>query len=332
MSPSDNPVERIFARNNVLLAPMAGVNEAPFRGICKRMGAGLTYTEMVGAKSLHYDPNGRRVRSLLSFDPAEVPCAVQIYGADPAMMAEQAVRLAEVHAGKIALIDVNMGCPVPRVVHRGEGAALIRTPDLAEAIVARVVDACPLPVTVKMRKGWDAHDSSAPDFARRMEAAGASAIAVHGRARGQFYHGEADWDAIAAVKSAVSIPVAGSGDVFSAHDALEMVERTGVDAVMIARGAQGNPWIFAEARALLDGAEPPATPGPVDRVDLALEHARALVAFDGEHAVVRMRKHVAWYTSGLKGATHVRNAANRCRTMPELDGVLGEYRAYLEAS
>ncbi len=327
-----NPVAVILARNNVLLAPMAGVNEAPFRAICKRMGAGLTYTEMVGAKSLHYDPHSVRTRELLTFAPEEVPCGVQMYGAIPEMMAEQAQHIMAEHGPKVALIDVNMGCPVPRVVTRGEGSALLRTPDTAEEIVRRLVEVLPVPVTVKMRKGWDDGDASAVEFARRMEAAGASAITVHGRTRGQLYRGKADWDVIARVKDAVGVPVIGNGDVFTAENAAAMLARTGADAVMIARGAQGNPWIFRQARALIDGTEPIPDPSPRERIELAREHARALVEFGGEHAVVRMRKHVVWYTAGLYDATTIRERAVRCSTLAELDGVLTRYEDLLESA
>ena len=186
---------------------MAGITEAPFRGICKRLGAGLTYTEMVSAKGLHYNPDAAISRALLTFDPAETPCGVQLFGAEPALMAEQAARIVALYGDDVALIDINMGCPVTKVVSKGEGSALMRTPDLAAEIVSRVADAAGVPVTVKFRSGWDAGNVNATEFARAMEAAGAAAIAVHGRTREQFYHGRADWDVIAQVKAAVSVPV-----------------------------------------------------------------------------------------------------------------------------
>jgi tRNA-dihydrouridine synthase B len=327
-----NPVAEILASNNVLLAPMAGVNEAPFRAICKRWGAGLTYTEMIGAKSLHYDPTGHRVRGILTFAAEEIPCAVQIYGSDPDMMAVQARRIVDENPGKVALIDVNMGCPVQRVVARGEGCALMRSPELAATIVRRLVEACGAPVTVKIRRGWDADHANAAEFARRMEAAGASAIAVHGRTRGQFYRGLAEWDTIRQVKAVVSVPVIGSGDVFTAADAKRLLDTTGADAVMIARGAQGHPWIFRQARALIDRGQVLPEPTPVERLQVAREHARALVEFGGEHAVVRMRKHVIWYTAGMYDATTVRGKANTCRTLTELDEVLAGYQDRLRSA
>ena len=325
-----NPVAALLASNRVLLAPMAGVTEAPFRGICKRMGAGLTCTEMVSAKALHYNPDGSGSRSLLTLSPDEVPCAVQIFGADPQIMAEQARGIVERYGDAVALIDINMGCPVSKVVAKGEGSALMRTPELASAIVERVVAACGVPVTAKFRKGWNAQSANAEDFARALEAAGASAVTVHGRTREEFYHGSADWDAIAAVKRAVDIPVIGSGDVFCAGDVVAMLERTGVDAVMIARGAQGNPWIFREARALLDCGEVLAGPTACERIDMALEHAAELVTFAGDRAFVRMRKHVAWYISDMPDAARIRREVNLCDSFEQLAALLTGYRGDLE--
>ena len=320
----------ILRSNNVLLAPMAGVTEEPFRGICKGFGAGLTYTEMVSAKGLHYNPEGAGSSGLLALSPQEIPCAVQIFGADPEMMAAQARVICERHGDSVALIDINMGCPVAKVVGKNEGSALMRDPALAARIVSAVVASVPVPVTVKFRKGWDDETANAEEFARAMEAAGASAVAVHGRTREQFYHGAADWEAIANVKRAVGIPVIGSGDVFSADDVVAMLERTGVDAVMVARGAQGNPWIFREARALIDRGERIDPPDPFERIDMARTHAAALVEFAGGHSYLRMRKHVAWYVHGMPGAAMVRAKVNECRDYAGLDALLVEYRAYLE--
>jgi tRNA-dihydrouridine synthase B len=323
-------IRALLASGNVVLGPMAGITEAPFRGICKRMGAGLTYTEMVSAKGLHYNPDSAVSKALLTFSPEETPCAVQIFGAEPEMMAEQARRIVETHGADVALIDINMGCPVTKVVAKGEGSALMRTPALAAEIVRRVVEACGVPVTVKLRKGWDDATANAVEFALAMEDAGASAVAVHGRTRGQFYRGKADWTAIAAVKEAVRVPVIGSGDVFTASDAKRMLADTGADGVMVARGAQGNPWIFRQARSLIDTGEECAPPTAFERIDMAREHGAALVAFGGEQAFARLRKHVAWYITGMPGATSVRRKAFEVKSYRELDELLAEYRAYLE--
>jgi len=320
----------MFAHGNVLLAPMAGVTEAPFRGICKRLGAGLTYTEMVSAKGLHYNPEGTGSRNLLTMSPEETPCAVQIFGAEPEMMAAQAAAICERYGDDVALIDINMGCPVAKVVNKCEGSALMRKPDLAARIVREVVAAVPVPVTVKFRKGWDEGEVNGIEFALAMQEAGASALAVHGRTRAQFYRGPADWKAIASVKQAVDVPVIGSGDVFAADDVVRMLDETGVDAVMVARGAQGNPWIFREARALLDTGVPIAPPTALERIDMAREHAAALVEFAGEHAYFRMRKHVAWYIHGMPGASIVRGRVNDCKDYRELDALLVDYREFID--
>lgn len=323
-------IAALLAGNNVVLGPMAGITEAPFRGICKRMGAGLTYTEMISAKGLHFNPDSVSARSLLSFAAEEVPCAVQLFGAEPDVMAGQARGIIERHPGQVALIDINMGCPVSKVVAKGEGSALMRTPELAAEIVHSVAAAVDVPVTVKFRKGWSADESNAPEFASAMQEAGAAAIAIHGRTREQFYQGRADWGTIAAVKAAVDVPVIGSGDVFSAADALAMLEATGVDAVMIARGAQGNPWIFREARALIDRGEVIEPPSALERIDMAREHAAALLEFAGERAYTRMRKHVAWYIHGMPGATYARAKVNEASSYRELDALLTEYREYVQ--
>jgi len=325
-----NDIRALLSAGNVVLGPMAGITEAPFRAICKRMGAGLTFTEMVSAKGLHYNPDGEVSKALLTFATEETPCAVQIFGADPAIMAEQARGIVERHGADVACIDINMGCPVTKVVSKGEGSALMRTPELAAEVVRRVVEACGVPVTAKFRKGWSDDEANAVDFAMAMEQAGAAAITVHGRTRDQFYRGKADWDVIAAVKAAVSVPVIGSGDLFCAADAKAMFERCGVDAVMVARGAQGNPWIFREVRALLDRGEIIDPPTAFERIDMAREHLAALIAFGGGHAFTRMRKHVGWYITGMPGATTVRRRANEVGSYRELDELLIGYRDCLE--
>lgn len=327
-----NAADTFLSRKAVVLGPMAGITEAPFRGICKRMGASLTFTEMISAKGLHYNPDSRTAKALLTLDPAEVPCAVQLFGRDPALMAEQAARLAEELGDSVCLVDINMGCPVPKVVGKGEGCALMLEPDAAALITAAVAQAISVPVSVKFRSGWDPGSISAVEFALRMQAAGASMVTVHGRTRQQLYRGKADWGVIAAVKDAVEIPVVGSGDVFSADDAVAMFVQTGVDAVMVARGALGNPWIFREARGLIDRCERPAPPTGPERVEVARAHARALVEFGGARAVARMRKHVAWYIQGLPEARRIRGLVNGMADHASLDALLAEYQEFLLSS
>lgn len=311
---------------------MAGITEAPFRAICKRHGAALTCTEMVSATGLHYNPDSRVSRALLTLAPDEVPCAVQLFGSDPEIVAAQARAVIARGDGAVALIDINMGCPVSKVVAKGEGAALMRTPGLAARIVSRVAEACDVPVSVKCRAGWSADAVNAVAFARQMERAGAALVTVHARTRDQFYRGRADWDVIARVRESVGIPVIGSGDVFSAGDVVRMFQRTGVHAVMVARGAQGNPWIFAQAQTLLDTGREAPPPSPLERIDMAREHCAALVEFGGEGAFVRMRKHVGWYITGMPDATRVRERANAAGSFVELDRVLREYREHVTAS
>jgi nifR3 family TIM-barrel protein len=330
MTRAPDDIRALLSANNVVLGPMAGITDAPFRAICKRFGAGLTFTEMVSATGLHYNPDAPASRALLTLHPEETPCAVQLFGADPEQMAEQARRVVELNGGNVAIVDVNMGCPVSKVVAKGQGSALMRTPDLAASIIERMVERCGAPVSAKFRTGWDAETADPVGFARTIEAAGASMITIHARTRGQFYHGAADWDVIAAVKAAVSIPVIGSGDVFGAEDAVRMLAHTGVDAVMVARGAQGNPWIFRECRALIDTGVAIAPPTAAERIARAREHARALAEFGGPHTVGRMRKHVAWYMHGLPEAAAMRARAYRAATYEEMDALLASYGAWLE--
>jgi len=323
-------IRTLLVPGSVVLGPMAGITEAPFRGICKRMGARLTYTEMVSAKGLHYNPDSPASKALLTFSAEETPCGVQIFGSEPEIMADQAARIVSERDGDVALIDINMGCPMSKVTAKGEGAALMRTPELAASIVSSVTESCGVPVTVKFRAGWDENARNAAEFARVMEAAGAVAIAVHGRTRAQFYRGRADWDVLAEVRSAVSVPVIGSGDVFSAADAKAMLDQTGVDVVMVARGAQGNPWIFREAAALIERDVVLPPPTAFERIDVAREHAHALLEFGGEHTAPRMRKHVGWYIHGMPGATRMRERVNRIGSYAELDELLVSYREHLE--
>jgi len=305
------------AKNDIFLAPMAGVTDAAFRRICKRFGAGLTYTEMVSAKGLFY--HGRRTRQLLDIHPEEGRAGVQIFGSVPDITADITKRLCDELADKIALIDINMGCPAPKIVNNGEGAALMKTPALAAKVIQSVKKASRVPVTVKFRKGYDENHVNAVAFARMAEDAGADAVCVHGRTRDQYYSGKADLDIIRDVKRAVKIPVIGNGDVFSGKDAKDMLETTGCDAVMVARGAMGNPFIFREILHYLDTAETLPPPSPKERFETLLLQAEWAVAEKGERiAIKELRKHAAWYVKGMKNAAQLRRKAVKVNTREEI--------------
>ena len=304
--------------NPFLLAPLAGITDAPMRRLCHRQGAALTYTEMVSAKALDF--GSQKTEDLLKVGQDEHPSAVQIFGSDPECMGRAAKTAYEKSGADI--VDINMGCPVGKIVKSGDGSALMRDPDKAARIIEEVRKSVPCPVTVKFRKGWDDESVNAVDFARMAEQSGAAAVTVHGRTRMQFYAGSADWDCIAHVREAVSIPVIGNGDVFSPEDYFALKERTGCHGVMVARGAQGNPWIFRQIAAAKAGKSAPE-PTAQERMAMALRHARALVEQKGPHAVVEMRKHVAWYVKGMPGAAGIRAAVNECVTLGQLEALLG---------
>lgn len=320
-------------RHPLFLAPMAGVTDFAFRSVCRMQGAEYTVSEMISAKALVYEQRARHARPngsapLAAIRPGEVHHALQLFGSEPEFMAE-AARLLEsgeylgaVAGEKPAAIDINMGCPVPKVAGNGEGSALMREPDRAAAIVRAVVDAVRLPVTVKIRSGWDETSINAPEFAKVLADAGAAAVCVHARTRKQMYAPSADYRVIAAVKRAVDIPVIGNGDIASAADMRRMHEISGCDGYMIGRGAQGNPWLFGELSAALEGRDY-APPTPAERCDLAVEHLRLLVADKGEHIAVReARKHMAWYIHGLPGAAAARAAVMRAEEMGEMIAIL----------
>ena len=300
--------------NQVILAPMAGVTDLPFRLLCKEQGAGLLCMEMVSAKAIYY--HNRNTEDLMAIRPEECPVSLQLFGSDPDIMAEMAKKIED---RPFAILDINMGCPVPKVVNNGEGSALMKNPKLVEQIVYKVSHAIKKPVTVKIRKGFDAAHLNAVEIAKIAESAGAAAVAVHGRTREQYYSGKADWDCIRAVKEAVRIPVIGNGDVTDALSAKRMLDETGCDGIMIGRGAQGNPWIFREVTEYLDTGVIPPRPDPAQIRRVVERHAALQLAVKGEYTGVReMRKHLAWYTTGLPGSAKYRRMINSMETMEEL--------------
>lgn len=314
-----------FQQHRLLLAPMAGVSDEAFRTLCREQGADLTYTEMVSAKGLSFA--NEKTRHLLRLAEGEDQVAVQLFGHEPDTMAAQAAWIEQEMGASLAYLDINMGCPARKIVSKGDGSALMREPELAAAIVRAVRAAVSCPVTVKFRRGWAEGVETAPEFARRMEDAGACAVAVHGRYAEQLYRGSADWGAIARVKEAVSVPVIGNGDVRRGADAVSIVQRTGCDAVMIARGAEGNPWVFAQAKAALAGEPEPQAPNVGERIAMARRHARLPAQREGKN-IVRMRKHAMWYMAGLPGAAAARGKINACVSVEDFDLVFDELLAY----
>ena len=306
--------------NNVLLAPMAGVTDLPFRLLCREQGAGCVATEMVSAKAILY--NNRNTKELMQIHPQERPAAIQLFGSDPDIMAQIAARIED---GPYDFIDVNMGCPVPKVVNNGEGSALMKNPKQAEKVLSAMVKAVKKPVTVKFRKGFNDTSVNAVEFAKMAEGSGVAAVAVHGRTREQYYSGKADWDIIRQVKEAVKIPVIGNGDIFTPQDAGRMMEETGCDGIMVARGAKGNPWIFRRINHYLDTGE--ILPGPsIEEIQaMILRHGHMLAAYKGEQTAMReMRGHVAWYTKGMPHSAALRNEINQVETLKGLAGLLNQ--------
>lgn len=313
-------IGNVELENRYVLAPMAGVTDLPFRLLCKEQGAGLLCMEMISAKALQY--NNKNTKALLEIDPRECPVSLQLFGSDPDIISEQAKRIEEL---PFQILDINMGCPVPKVVKNGEGSALMNQPELVYDIVYKTVRAIQKPVTVKIRKGFNDELVNAVEIARIVEEAGGAAVAVHGRTREQYYSGKADWDIIRQVKEAVSIPVIGNGDVTNGEKAIAMMEETGCDGVMIGRGAQGNPWIFSELLEYEKTGQMPPRPSREIIRETMLRHTRLQIEFKGEYLGIReMRKHVAWYTKGLEGSAKLRDEINKVESYQELETLLKE--------
>ena len=304
--------------NNLILAPMAGVTDLPFRLLCKEQGAGLLCMEMVSAKAIMY--KNRNTIDLLKIDERELPVSLQLFGSDPDIISTIAH---EIEERPFDILDINMGCPVPKIVNNGEGSALMKNPKLAGEIIEKTAKAIKKPVTVKIRKGFDENHINAVEMAKIAEASGAAAIAVHGRTREQYYSGKADWDIIRQVKEAVSIPVIGNGDLLTAENVIAMQEQTGCDGFMIGRGAQGNPWIFRQVLHYFETGEKLPKPEFEEVAEMMLRHARMMLEFKGEYTGIReIRKHGAWYTAGYKNSAKLRVMINQVETYSELEALL----------
>lgn len=314
-------IGNVTMENPLVLGPMAGVTDLPFRLLCKEMGCGLLYTEMISAKALYY--KNKNTLPLLETDPKEQPLAVQLFGSEPELMADMAKTLED---KGYQFIDINMGCPVPKIVNNHEGSALMKEPVLVGKIIETMAKAVNLPVTVKIRKGFTEDTANAVEIARIAQESGAAAVAVHGRTREQFYSGNADWDIIRRVKEAVSIPVIGNGDVTDVDSYLRMKEETGCDGVMIGRAAKGNPWVFQQISTYINTGERLGKPELSEVIDMMLRHARMMVEFKGEYTGIReMRKHLAWYTQGYPGSSKLRAKVSEIETYKDIESILSKY-------
>lgn len=310
----------VSLKNNLILAPMAGVTDLPFRLLCKEQGAGLLCMEMVSAKAIYF--NNKNTEELLTIDDREPPVSLQLFGSDPDIISEMAKKIEN---RPFSILDINMGCPVPKVAGNGEGSALMKNPKLVEEIVSKTAKAIKKPVTVKIRKGFDDEHINAVEIARIAESAGAAAVAVHGRTREQYYSGKADWDIIRQVKEAVKIPVIGNGDVTSPEAAKQLMETTGCDGIMIGRGAQGNPWIFRQILHWMETGEEEPKPDLEEVKSMILRHARMLVEYKGAYTGIReMRKHVAWYTAGYPNSAKLRARVNEIESLEALEHLIQE--------
>lgn len=311
-------IGNVTLENNLILAPMAGVTDLPFRLLCKEKGAGLLCMEMVSAKAILY--KNKNTQALLEIDPRENPVSLQLFGSDPDIISQIAH---EIEERPFDILDINMGCPVPKIVNNGEGSALMKNPVLAGKIIEKTVKAIQKPVTVKIRKGFDDEHVNAVEMARVAQESGAAAVAVHGRTREQYYSGKADWDIIRQVKEAVSIPVIGNGDLLTAEDVIAMKEQTGCDGFMIGRGAQGNPWIFEQILHYFRTGEKLPKPSAEEVTDMILRHAKMMLEFKGEYTGIReIRKHAAWYTAGYPNSAKLRVAINAVESYEELERLL----------
>lgn len=314
-------IGKVELSNNVFLAPMAGVTDMAYRAICRQFGCGLTYSEMVSAKGMYY--GSENTKELLVLAPEEKPSAIQIFGSDPDIMSNIAAQVQEAGA---QIIDINMGCPTPKIVKNGDGSALMRKPELVAEIVKKVSRAVTVPVTVKIRKGWDENSVNAVLIAKIAEENGAQAITVHGRTREQFYSGQADWNIIKEISQAVKIPVIGNGDVASPQAAKQMLEFTNCDAVMIGRGAQGNPWIFKRTLEYLNTGVLLPEPTNEEKIDAAISHLIKTIELKGEFIGVKeMRKHLAWYLKGMPGSSAVKAEVFKLNKAEDVKNLLEHY-------
>lgn len=317
-------IGNVTLKNNLILAPMAGVTDLPFRLLCKEQGAGLLCMEMVSAKAILY--KNKNTEELLTIDPRENPVSLQLFGSDPDIISEIAKQMED---RPFDILDINMGCPVPKVVNNGDGSALMKNPKLAGEIIEKTVRAIKKPVTVKIRKGFDDGHVNAVEMAHIAEESGAAAVAVHGRTREQFYSGKADWDIIRQVKERVSIPVIGNGDLLTAEDVIAMEKQTGCDGFMIARGAEGNPWIFRQILHYFETGEQLPKPDFSEMTEMLLRHAKMQLEFKGEYTGIReIRKHAAWYTAGYKNSSRLRGRINEVENYGQLEALFREVQSY----
>ncbi len=317
-------IGNVTLKNNLILAPMAGVTDLPFRLLCKEQGAGLLCMEMVSAKAILY--KNKNTEELLTIDPRENPVSLQLFGSDPDIISEIAKQIED---RPFDILDINMGCPVPKVVNNGDGSALMKNPVLAGEIIEKTVRAIQKPVTVKIRKGFDEDHVNAVEMAHIAEESGAAAVAVHGRTREQFYSGKADWDIIRQVKERVSIPVIGNGDLLTAEDVIAMERQTGCDGFMIARGAEGNPWIFRQILYYFETGKQLPKPDFSEMTEMLLRHAKMQLEFKGEYTGIReIRKHAAWYTAGYKNSSKLRGRINEVENYEQLEALFREVQSY----